>query len=188
MTTGERIKQLRRERGYTLQRLAELVGTSKQTIQRYECGIISNIPPEKIEVLAASLGTSPSVLLGWSELPMTKSDKTNGVAVLNSENAEITDNYTHLDPNADFAIFAKTDALIGNGIFENDIVFIKRKSMPENGKITLFRFEGRAHLRRAFTNGDEIIFNSDSARPPIMQNKNDADIIGTVTAVLHSLD
>lgn len=49
----------------TLEELAEKVGTSKQTIQRYESGKISNIPSDKIELLAKYLDTTPAKLMGW---------------------------------------------------------------------------------------------------------------------------
>ena len=62
---GEKIKALRKDRGMTLDGLARAIGTSKQTIPRYESGMISNIPPEKIVALARELGTSPSELYGW---------------------------------------------------------------------------------------------------------------------------
>ena len=43
---GKRLKALRRARGMTLEALAEALGTSKQTIHRYENGVINNIPGE----------------------------------------------------------------------------------------------------------------------------------------------
>ena len=36
---------MRKEKGLTLEILAEKLGTSRQTIHRYENGTISNIPP-----------------------------------------------------------------------------------------------------------------------------------------------
>ena len=60
-----KLKELRKSKGMTLDELAELVGTSKQTIHRYENGVITNIPPAKIETLASALGTTPQELMGW---------------------------------------------------------------------------------------------------------------------------
>ena len=69
---SEKIKTLRKEKRMTLEALADAVGTSKQTIHRYESGAISNIPRDRIEALARALDTSPAELVGWeqrSELP-----------------------------------------------------------------------------------------------------------------------
>lgn len=56
--------------GFTLEELAKKIGTSKQTIHRYESGVISNIPSDKIEALAAALKTTPAYLMGWDEHPV----------------------------------------------------------------------------------------------------------------------
>ena len=45
------LKSLRKQRKLTLDELAEALGTSRQTIHRYENGTITNIPPEKVEKL-----------------------------------------------------------------------------------------------------------------------------------------
>ena len=67
MGIGENIKNKRLQKGMTLEELAKKIGTSKQTIQRYEAGVIVNIPSDKIEQLAAVLETTPSALLGWDK-------------------------------------------------------------------------------------------------------------------------
>mgnify|MGYP001667904449 CR=1 FL=1 len=67
MSIGNNIRAKRLEKKYTLEELAKKVGTSKQTIQRYESGIISNIPSDKIELLAKALDTTPAYLMGWDE-------------------------------------------------------------------------------------------------------------------------
>ena len=64
---ANRLKELRRKAGLTLEELAEKLDTSKQTIHRYENGVIANIPREKIERLAANLGASPAELMGWED-------------------------------------------------------------------------------------------------------------------------
>jgi len=73
MKLKDRIRQKRLEKGYTLEQLAESIGVRKQTIYKYESGVISNIPWDKIEALAAVLDTTPSYLLGLD--PVTDSPK-----------------------------------------------------------------------------------------------------------------
>lgn len=67
MTIGDRIKCLRMKLGMSQTDLAEKIGTTKQNIYKYENGIITNIPSDKIEALAMALFTSPAYLMGWSD-------------------------------------------------------------------------------------------------------------------------
>lgn len=63
---GARIKAARENRCMTQTELGKLCGTTKQTIFKYESGIITNIPMDKIEAIAAALETTPIDLLGWA--------------------------------------------------------------------------------------------------------------------------
>ena len=67
MAIKDNIKARRLELGYTLEELANMIGTSRQNVFKYENGIISNIPSDKIESLAKALKTSPARLMGWEE-------------------------------------------------------------------------------------------------------------------------
>nr|DAM13951.1 MAG TPA: Repressor protein CI [Caudoviricetes sp.] len=67
MSIGERMRKRRKELGYTLDYVAKIVGVSRQTVQRYEKEIISNIPSDKIEKIASALNTSPAFLMDWNE-------------------------------------------------------------------------------------------------------------------------
>lgn len=64
---GDRIKSLRWEKQMTLEEVSKIVDVSRQTVQKYESGIISNIPSDKIELLAEALDTTPTYLMGWEE-------------------------------------------------------------------------------------------------------------------------
>ena len=68
MTIGERIKQLRIQCGLTQDELANCIGTTKQTIHKYETGIISNIPSSKILIISEKLNTTPAYLFGWDNI------------------------------------------------------------------------------------------------------------------------
>ena len=70
---GERIKKLREEKGISQTDLAIKIGESKQTLYKYETGKITNIPSDKIELIADVLGCSPGYLMGWEE---NKADST----------------------------------------------------------------------------------------------------------------
>ena len=63
----ENIKKLRTEKNQTLEEVGKAIGTSKQTIQRYENKEILNIPYDKIELLAKHFNVSPAYLMDWQE-------------------------------------------------------------------------------------------------------------------------
>lgn len=65
MTIGNRIKLSRLQKRKTLEEVARAIGVSKQTVQKYESGVISNIPSDKIEALAKCLEVKPEYLMGW---------------------------------------------------------------------------------------------------------------------------
>lgn len=65
MTIGERIKNLRLKNDYTLDEIADKLGTSRQTIFKYENNIVTNIPSDKIEKLALIFNVSPAYIMGW---------------------------------------------------------------------------------------------------------------------------
>lgn len=66
---AQRIHQLRRDRGLTLEQVADLVGVGKSTVRKWETGLIANMRRDKIAALASALGTTPGYLMGWEEDP-----------------------------------------------------------------------------------------------------------------------
>lgn len=66
---AQRISQLRRDRGMTLEQVADRVGVGKSTVRKWETGLIANMRRDKIAALAAALGTTPGYLMGWEEDP-----------------------------------------------------------------------------------------------------------------------
>ena len=64
---GRRISEIRTRRGLTQEQLGDAIGEKKQTIYKYERGIITNIPLSKIEKIAEVLDVPPAVLAGWDD-------------------------------------------------------------------------------------------------------------------------
>lgn len=70
-----RIKELRQERGLTLEQVAKVVGVGKSTVRKWETGMIANMKRDKIASLALALGTTPAYLMGWKENPKSEDKK-----------------------------------------------------------------------------------------------------------------
>lgn len=67
MTKGERLRRLRKEKGITQEAMAKALKTTKQTISKYEKGIVTNIPSDRIEAMCELLETTPEYILGWEQ-------------------------------------------------------------------------------------------------------------------------
>ena len=134
---ANKIRELRKQRKLTLDDVAEVLGTSKQTIHRYENGTISNIPHEKIEKLAQILSVTPSALMGWEnpDAPDTdnKPQTAKRVKMIGSvsHGEPIYDGDEYVDfvnsgVDADFCLRASGDSMVGARIYDGDVVFIKK--------------------------------------------------------------
>lgn len=99
MTKAERIRTARLNAGLTLEELAEKCGTTKQTIFKYEQGIVTNIPTDRIELLAEHLNVSPGYLMGWSEKETEAFDTGTilGKAAKDPDQIKLLGNYQSLD-------------------------------------------------------------------------------------------
>jgi repressor LexA len=161
---SSKLKELRKSKGMTLDELAEMIGTSKQTIHRYENGTITNVPPEKVESLASVLGTTPGELMGWDSepteiysnvTPMTVKrlpvlgDIACGMPIYAEEKHEsfvsVSDKF-----DAYFCLTARGDSMIGARIHDGDIVFIRSQSAVENGEIAAVILGDEATLKRVY--------------------------------------
>lgn len=67
MTVGDRIKKAIDDSEYTHKEIADKIGIKKQTLNKYENNTITNIPSNKIEMIAVVLGISPAYLMGWED-------------------------------------------------------------------------------------------------------------------------
>lgn len=154
---SERLKRLRKEKGLTLEELADRLGTSKQTIHRYENGVIANVPHGKVLALAEALGVEPTELMGWEEsrapsrykrLPMLGAIAC-GEPILAGEEL---DGYVPVDSglDADFCLTAKGDSMTDARIYDGDLVFIRRQDSVDNGQIAAVVVGDEATLKRVY--------------------------------------
>lgn len=75
---GDRIKQARTLRNYTLDDIANEIGVAKSTIQRYENGLISKPKIPVLQAIADSLRVNPAWISG-QEVPMISDDSLSSI-------------------------------------------------------------------------------------------------------------
>lgn len=174
MTVGEKIKRVRESKNIAQVDLATLVGISKQTLYKYENGIITNIPSNKIEAIASALETTPAYLMGWNEpqhnnytgieniVPMPNMVKVPllgtiacGEPITAEENIETYLNMPE-EIKGTFALRCKGDSMINARIFDGDIVFIREQPDVENGEIAAVLIDNEATLKRVYKYDNRI--------------------------------
>lgn len=72
MDIGEKLRQLRLSANMTLDEVGAKVGVTKQTLYKYEAGIVTNIPISNIEKLAKTFDVPPAFIMGWDEKTTSK--------------------------------------------------------------------------------------------------------------------
>ena len=173
---GERIKNLRKNKGMSLEELADAIGTSRQTVHRYETGVISNIPHEKVEAMARALGVSPSNLMGWDDGEISTFNNIKGLStspiakkklpilgnVACGEPIFASEEHSHYlqvgeNVNADFCLTAKGDSMINARIFDGDILFVQQQSSVDDGDIAVVLIDDEATVKRVYFDRENAI-------------------------------
>lgn len=194
---------MRREQlGITQTALADMIGESKQTIYKYESGVVSNIPSDKIEAIANVLDVSPAWICGWeqdSEIPIPSGcdplpDMEEiplvgriacGEPITAEENLE---GYVsaHAMWHATFALLCRGDSMINARIFDGDIVYIKKQPQVENGEIAAVLIGDEATLKRVRLFEDHISLEAENPmyKPIVLweDDMNTVQILGKAVA------
>jgi repressor LexA len=176
MTIGERIKQLRTVKGMTQDELGAKVGLQKQTIYKYEQGLVVNLKRDTIAKLAKALEVAPSYLMGFAdnksvEIPAgfdpipsyhmvpVIGEIACGTPILAEQNIdgyEPCPDFVH----ADFSLRCHGDSMIGAEIHDGDAVFIHQQPEVENGQIAAVQIDDgncyNATLKRFYRSGDTV--------------------------------
>ena len=174
---GERIRRFRKEKGLSLEQLADMIGTSRQTVHRYETGAIANIPHEKVEAMAEALGTTPARLMGWEEegiFPTFNNISIASLAGASSKKLPILGNVACGEPifaseehgyyarangdiGADFCLTARGDSMINARIFDGDLLFVRKQESVDDGEIAVILIDDEATVKRVYFNREDGI-------------------------------
>ncbi len=182
MDIGLRIKRRRLEKGLSQDEVAEKINTTKQTIYKYETGIITNIPASKIESIANVLDTTPAYLMGWTDntdfdissipginpLPKTVKRPRLGIIacgepILAVENIEDYDDVPD-DIKCDFTLVCKGDSMMNARINDGDIVYIRKQEQVDNGEIAAVLIDNEATLKRVYVYSNKVILQPENPK------------------------
>lgn len=209
---GSRIKSLREERDMSQTDLANKIGVSKQTLFKYENGVVQNIPTKYIEKIANLFDVSPGYIMGWQKTPHKPDlSKISGIRITkNLINVPILghiqcgmptlseanyEGYFKLDPDlckADFSLVADGDSMIDANIHEGDIVFFKETPDVESGTIAAVLLDEETTLKKVIKMDDTLILQpANDKYKPILVHQGDYSnvmILGKMVGVFSKRD
>ena len=159
MEFGDILRQIRMERGLSLDELAAILDTTKQVLSRYETK--KRIPRiAVVDKYARILGVPTSLLLGERAEPpreIHREDDVQRVPILGgaacgepiyspSDGTE----YVTVDSSVpcDFALIAQGDSMTGDRIFSGDIVFVRKQDNVRDGEIAAVAIDNELTLKR----------------------------------------
>lgn len=201
------LKKRRNDLGLTLADVARAVGVSESTVQRWESGNIRSMRYEKLGKLAEVLRVNPAAFMGWddsADLPsnMEVLDELKkvplvgqiacGTPILAEQNIEDYIDLPH-HIRADYALTCKGDSMIGAGVHDGDVVYIRKQTQVDNGQIAAVLVDSEdATLKRFYYDGKATVTLTaeNPAVPPMVFAGEDVErirVIGLAVAFSHSL-
>ncbi len=187
---GKNIYTYRKIRNYSLQILAEKIGVTKKTIQRYENGEIK-IDMGRLSDIAEALNVDVSQLLdgaksflGIEEATTVKVPIVGQVSCGNGSLAyEDIEGYEAVPKEwvsggSYFFLRAKGDSMIGARIHDGDLLLIRQQSTVENGEIAAVLIDNdEAVLKRVYKKSGVVILQPENPQySPIVCKPGDKNI------------
>jgi transcriptional regulator with XRE-family HTH domain len=105
MNKADKLKLCREKAGMTQEEVGKSLGVKKQTIAKYEAGIITNIPIDSIEKMSLLYNVSPAYIMGWEE-------KSTQLEISEEEKAHIL-HLRSMDSNIKNEIITRTESAAG---------------------------------------------------------------------------
>jgi len=194
MNFSVRLKTLRKSKNITQTELGKILNISKSAVAMYEVG--AREPNfELLQKIAEYFNVSVDYLMGKEDSPQINSFdifsipgiqpvKTKKLPILGSVACgepifaeEEFEGYISADENlkADFCLHAKGDSMIGAGIEDGSIVFVKQQPTVEDGQIAVVLIDDEATLKRVYFDNEnqQLILHPENRNyKPIIVRKN----------------
>lgn len=175
--------------------LSNITNIPKSALQRYATGQTEKIPIDRLQKIAAAVGTTPAYLMGWGDsasgfpdnirpMPRMKEWKVLGGTACGEPLYKELEDESVLAPadiDADFVFRCVGDSMIGARILDGDTVFVKAGMNVENGQIAVVRVGEEYTLKRVYRGPDYLELRSENPKyPPIVirGEQENAEIVG----------
>ena len=211
---GDRIKSLRKSKGYNMRQMASALNLPYTTYVNYEKGA-REPNSEQLILISKYFGVSIDYLMGRTDVPFTEETSENifekypniqplpkmrkvpllGAIACGEPIYREEDEWISLpnDIKADFCLRCQGDSMINARINDGDIVFIKSCPEVENGQIAAVSIDNEVTLKRVYyyPEKNKLVLNPENPayEPFVYMNEelNDVRILGRAVMFLSSV-
>ena len=208
---GDRIKSLRKSKGYNMRQMASALNLPYTTYVNYEKGA-REPNSEQLILISKYFGVSIDYLMGRTDVPFTEETSENifekypniqplpemrkvpllGAIACGEPIYREEDEWISLptDIKADFCLRCEGDSMINARINDGDIVFIKSCPEVENGQIAAVSIDNEVTLKRVFYYPEKnrlVLYPENKAYEPFVymnEELNDVRILGRAVMFL----
>lgn len=208
---GDRIKSLRKSKGYNMRQMASALNLPYTTYVNYEKGA-REPNSEQLILISKYFGVSIDYLMGRTDVPFTEETSENifekypniqplpemrkvpllGAIACGKPIYREEDEWISLpsDIKADFCLRCEGDSMIDARINDGDIVFIKSCPEVENGQIAAVSIDNEVTLKRVFYYPEKsrlVLYPENKAYEPFVymnEELNDVRILGRAVMFL----
>ena len=180
---SENLRRIRFERHMTQEEFADLLGTKKQNISRYESGAVSP-KISTAEVMAEKLGMTLSELNGSEDLPGKLPSNVRPISALHHQRVPLIGGVAAGEPiydpedagvyvespvDADAAITIHGDSMVPT-YQDGDLVYIKARPDVPEGAVAVVFLDDEATIKHVYKRptGLTLISDNMATHPPIM--------------------
>jgi repressor LexA len=183
-----------KKNGVSATSIAEKLGVQRSAVSNWRNGRTSP-DLDTVKKLAEIFGVSVDYLLGEDELP-ADGEAMFYIPILGTVPAgdplEVVEYHEDSFPIprklkklVDFGLKVKGNSMIGAGIIEGDIVFVKCNPEAHNKQIVVATIDGEATIKRFYKSGDTIILKPENNdfEPILISPKSSFRLVGTITSL-----
>lgn len=177
----DNIQNARKKKGITQEELAKKIGVTQQTVQKYENGLISNIPADKIVAICRTLDITPAYLMGWEDTLFNTTPYSQGksIAIFGTVRAGVggvayqeilgyeSVDATYNNTNDLFWLKVQGDSMTPE-LNDGDLVLVRKQTSVDSGDLAVVIVDKEeALVKRVFYDTDLIELHSKNPYYPV---------------------
>ena len=179
MKMGDRIKELRKKSGMTLEELGQRLDppVNRAAVSKWEKGRVENIKRTHIQQMAELFDVAPSYLMCYNEIPVPKQGLlpvlgrvSAGTGVIAEEDVIGYESADERYDNGEYFYLQVSGDSMSPKIDDGDLVLVHRQTSVDSGTVGVFSVDGEdGFVKKVFYDEETIVLHSFNPYYPDMR-------------------